>query len=407
MQRVRQIAADLYWVGGSDRRLALFENMFPLPDGVAYNAYLLLGEKAVLIDTVDTAVTRPFLENLTQVLNGRPLDYVVVNHMEPDHCSILEELALRYPGLQIVGNRKTFQLIEQFYDFDAAPRFYEVKDGDTLPLGDRTLRFTFAPMVHWPEVMFTYEQRDGILFSADAFGSFGAFSGNLFSDEVAYEQRFLDEARRYYTNIVGKYGLQVQAALKKLEGTEIRLICPAHGLIWRENLGYILEKYNFWSRYEPEETGVLLAYASMYGNTEAVMQAVAGGLAERGVRNLRMYDVSKTHPSVLIAEAFRTSHLVFGAPTYNGHLYFAMDTLLREMAALNLQNRTVALVGNGSWFPVSAKLMAQQLSEMKGMELLGSFEVRSTLKESQAEELEAFIDKLASSVLERAGHAAG
>lgn len=255
MESVRRLGPDWFWVGGSDRRLARFENMFPLPDGVAYNAYLLIDEKTVLIDTVDAAVTRPFLENIEATLDGRPLDFLVVNHMEPDHCANIEALAARYPAMKIVGNRKTFSLMAQFYDFDVALREYEVKEGDRLPIGRRTLRFTFAPMVHWPEVMLTLEETEGVLFSADAFGAFGAFSGNLFSAPALYESRWLDEARRYYANIVGRYGGQVQRVLGKLAGADIRMICPAHGPIWRENLPYILEKYDRWSRYEPETAG--------------------------------------------------------------------------------------------------------------------------------------------------------
>ena len=398
-RNARRLAPDLYWVGESDRRLALFENLFPLPEGVAYNAYLLTDKKTALIDTVDAAVTRPFLEKIAALLDGRPLDYVVVNHMEPDHCSCIEELARRYPGMKIVGNAKTFRFIRQFYDFDEAVRFHEVKEGESLPLGSRTLHFTFAPMVHWPEVMLTYEERDGVLFSADAFGSFGAFSGNLFSDETDFERDWMDEARRYYTNIVGRYGAQVQALFRKLEGTAVNLICPAHGLIWRHNLSQILDKYDLWSRYEPEETGVLIAYASMYGNTEAVMHRIAGGLAERGVKNIRMFDVSKTHPSYIVAEAFRLSHLVLGSPTYNGGLYFAMETLLRELRALNLQNRRVALVGNGTWSPAAGKEMRRLIQEMKGMEIVGEpFEILSAFKPEQAEELGRLIDAIAGSL---------
>lgn len=398
-RNARRLAPDLYWVGESDRRLALFENLFPLPEGVAYNAYLIVDEKTALIDTVDAAVTRPFLEKIAALLDGRSLDYVIVNHMEPDHCACIEELARRYPGMQIVGNAKTFRFIRQFYDFDEEMRFHEVKEGDSLSLGGRTLRFVFAPMVHWPEVMITYEERDGVLFSADAFGSFGAFSGNLFSDETDYEQKWMDEARRYYTNIVGRYGAQVQALFRKLEGTAVNLICPAHGLIWRQNLAQILDKYDLWSRYEPEETGVLIAYASMYGNTEAVMHRIAGGLAERGVKNIRMFDVSKTHPSYLVAETFRLSHLVLGAPTYNGGLYFAMENLLRELEVLNLQNRRVALVGNGTWSPAAAREMRRLVEGMKGMELIGEpFEILSAYKPRQAEELERLIDAVAESL---------
>lgn len=400
MESVRRLGPDWFWVGGSDRRLARFENMFPLPDGVAYNAYLLIDEKTVLIDTVDAAVTRPFLENIEAALDGRPLDFLVVNHMEPDHCANIEALAARYPAMKIVGNRKTFSLMAQFYDFDVALREYEVKEGDRLPIGRRTLRFTFAPMVHWPEVMLTLEETEGVLFSADAFGAFGAFSGNLFSAPALYESRWLDEARRYYANIVGRYGGQVQRVLGKLAGADIRMICPAHGPIWRENLPYILEKYDRWSRYEPETAGVVLAYATMYGNTEAAVHRLAARLADRGVEDIRMFDVSKTHPSFIVAEVFRLSHLVLAAPTYNGGLYYAMDALLREMAALNVRKRGVAVVENGSWAPAAGKEMATLLAGMTEMELLAPpLTLKSAPKNGQREALDALADRVADGVL--------
>ncbi len=400
MYCTRQITPHIFWVGGNDRRLALFENMFPLPNGVAYNSYLILDEKVALLDTVDSSITQQFFENIEHVLEGRTIDYVVVNHMEPDHCANIEELCRRFPGMKIVGNKKTFQMIRQFYDFDIENLVYEVREGDELSLGSHRLRFYFAPMVHWPEVMFTYEEQQKILFTADAFGSFGALSGNLFSDELDFEDVFLDEARRYYTNIVGKYGSQVQAALKKVSNVEIRMICPLHGPVWRKNLDYILTKYDLWSRYEPEKQGVVLAYASMYGNTENAALVIANRLAEKGVEDMRVYDVSKTHGSYIIADAFKYSHLIFASPTYNAGLYFGMEALLRDMAVLNVQNRKVALVGNGSWAPSSHTVMQKMIGEMKNMELLAPpLVLRSSLKPSQREELVAFADAVGESVL--------
>lgn len=402
MHCTRQITPRIFWVGGNDRRLALFENMFPLPNGVAYNSYLIMDEKVALLDTVDSSITRQFLENIEHVLEGRAVDYLVINHMEPDHCANIEELCRRFPRMKIVGNKKTFQMIRQFYDFDIENSLLEVQERDELSLGLHKLRFYFAPMVHWPEVMFTYEERQKILFAADAFGSFGALSGNLFSDELDFEDVFLDEARRYYTNIVGKYGAQVQAALKKVADVEIQMLCPLHGPVWRKNLDYILGKYDLWSRYAPEKQGVVLAYASMYGNTENAAAVIANRLAEKGVQDMRVYDVSKTHASYIVADAFKYSHLVFASPTYNGGLYFGMEALLRDMAALKLQNRKVAVVGNGSWAPVSHTVMQKLLSEMKGMELLTPpLVVRSSLKPSQMEELLAFADVISESVLNR------
>lgn len=400
MYVTREIAPGVHWVGASDRRIHLFENMFPLPNGVAYNSYLFLDRKVALVDTVDSAITRQFFENLEHALGGRAIDYLVVNHMEPDHCANIGELCLRFPGLKIVGNAKTFQLIRQFYDFDIDGRTLEVKEGDALELGEGRLRFFFAPMVHWPEVMFTYEEKRGILFTADAFGTFGALPGNLFSDEVDFDNLYLDEARRYYANIVGKYGPQVQAALKKISGLPIRMICPLHGPVWRENLPYILQKYDLWSRYEPEARGVVLAYASMYGNTENAAAVVAERLSEMGVKDMRVYDVSKTHASYIIADAFKYSHLVLASPTYNMGLYLGMESLIRDMAALNLKNRKVALIGNGSWAPAAHTIMEKLIGEMKGMELVAPpFVVRSSLKPSQMEELTALAEKVGKSVL--------
>jgi flavorubredoxin len=403
MYCTRQITPHIFWVGGNDRRLALFENMFPLPNGVAYNSYLILDEKVALMDTVDSSITRQFFENIEHVLGGRAVDYLVVNHMEPDHCANIGELCRRFPQMKIVGNQKTFQMIRQFYDFDIESSVLEVRESDTLELGGHRLRFFFAPMVHWPEVMFTYEEREGLLFTADAFGSFGALPGDFFSDELDFEGAFLDEARRYYTNIVGKYGAQVQAALKKVSGVEIRMLCPLHGPVWRKNLDYILAKYDLWSRYAPEKQGVVLAYASMYGNTENAVAVIAGRLAEKGVQDMRVYDVSKTHASYIIADAFRYSHLVLASPTYNAGLYFGMEALLRDMAALNLQHRKVALVGNGSWAPAAHTVMRKLIGEMKDMELLAPpLVLRSSLKPAQMGELLALADAVGDSVLSRA-----
>ena len=401
MFSVREIADQLYWVGGSDRRIERFENMFPLTNGVAYNSYLLLDEKTALIDTVDTSISTLYLENVIHVLGGRELDYLVINHMEPDHCASIEEIARRYPKVQIVGNKKTFQLYEQFYNLDIADRMMLVADGQELNLGKSTLRFIYAPMVHWPEVMFTYETTRKVMFTADAFGAFGALSGNLFADEMDFDNAFLDESRRYYANIVGKYGPQVQAVIKKISNAQVNMICPLHGPIWREDLDKILQKYDLWSRYEPEQKGVLLFYASMYGNTENAVNALANKLALRGVKDMRMYDVSKTHPSYIIAEAWKYSHLVAASPTYNLQLYLPMQMLLHDMAALGLKNRKVALIGNHSWASAALKTMQEMFSNMKDMEIIGvPMDIRSTLKPRREEELDALADAIASSVLQ-------
>ncbi|MFQ9510508.1 MAG: FprA family A-type flavoprotein [Lachnospiraceae bacterium] len=399
MQNAQQISQDIYWVGGNDRRLALFENLFPIPQGVSYNSYLIIDEKITLVDTVDQAISRQFIENITYLLNGRSIDYLIVNHMEPDHCADIEELARRYPEMKIVGNKKTFQMIGQFYTIDSPDRLYEVKEKDELCIGTHTLKFYFAPMVHWPEVMVTFEMTKGILFSADAFGSFGALSGNLFSDETDFDEIYLDEARRYYTNIVGKYGVQVQNVLKKLGDLKINMICSLHGPIWRENLSYIVDKYQHWSSYKPEKKGVVLAYASMYGNTENVMSLLAAKLSERGISDMRMFDVSKTHPSYIISDIFKYSNVVLASPTYNAGLYYMMEALLREMEGLNIQKRGISLIGNGSWAPVAVKVMKEHIQKLKNITLIGEpFEIRSALKEDQIPELDRLADAIAASV---------
>lgn len=396
----RKVTDDLYWVGGSDRRLELFENIFPIPNGVSYNSYLLMDEKTVLFDTVDASIGRQFLENVEAVLDGRTLDYLVVNHMEPDHCSLIAELALRYPKMQIIGNAKTFPMIGQFYDMDLEGRKIIIKEGDTFSSGTHTLHFVMAPMVHWLEAMMTYDEADKVLFSADAFGTFGALGGTIFNDEIDFDRDWLDDARRYYTNIVGKYGVQVQNVLKKAAALDIRYICSLHGPVWRSNLDYIIGKYNIWSTYEPEVRGVMIAYASMYGNTENAANVLAVKLADAGVKNMVVHDISRTHVSQLISDSFKYSHLVLASPTYNGGVYPVMANYLDDMKALNVQNRTVAVLGNGTWAPMSAKLMEAKIGEMKNMTILTeNFAMKSSLKDSQMEEMNVLAARLAKEIL--------
>ena len=399
MQCFRKVTEDLYWVGGNDRQIELFENIFPLSKGVSYNSYLLLDEQTVLFDTADYAIGKQFIENVMSVLDGRDLDYIVVNHMEPDHCSLIGELLL-HPNVKIIGNAKTFPLIEQFFSFDLTGKTITIKEGDTFCSGKHTLRFIMSPMVHWPEAMMTYDETEKILFSADAFGTFRALNGNLFNDELNFDRDWLDEARRYYTNIVGKYGPQVQNVLKKASSLDIQMICPLHGPVWRSNLDYILEKYDLWSKYEPEEKGVMIAYASMYGNTENMAEILAVMLAEAGVKNIHMHNISKTHVSELISDSFKYSHIVLASPTYNNGIYPLMDNYLEDMKALSLQNRTIAVLGNGSWAPQATKLISAKVAEMKNMRLLeASVTIKSSLKEAQLEELNSLSRQIAEEVL--------
>ncbi|WP_325245766.1 FprA family A-type flavoprotein [Dysosmobacter sp.] len=400
MYCTRSITNDLYWLGASDRRLALFENAYPIPRGISYNAYLLLDEKTVLLDTVDLSVGELFFENLDHLLQDRKLDYVVVNHVEPDHCATLGALLRRHPETQVVGNAKTLTMIGQFFSSSMAENALVVKEGDVLSTGRHELTFVMAPMVHWPETMATYDKTDKVLFSADAFGTFGAMSGNLFADEMNFEKDWLDDARRYYTNIVGKYGPQVQNLLKKAAGLDIQYLCPLHGPIWRKDAAWFIEKYQRWSTYTPEERGVVIAYGSVYGHTENAAAILANRLSEKGVRNIAMYDVSNTHPSVLVSEAFRCSHLVVASATYNNGIFTPMETMLMDLKAHNLQNRTVAVIENGSWAPQAGKLIRSCFEGMKNITVLDQgVTLKSSVKEEQREALEALADQLAADIL--------
>ena len=399
MHCVKKVTDDLYWIGGSDRRLALFENVYPIPRGVSYNSYVLLDEKTVLLDTVDASISGLFFENLEYVLNGRTLDYLIVNHMEPDHCAVIGDVVRRYPDVKLVCNAKTVPMLKQFFNFPVEDRTVIVKEMDTLCTGKHTFAFVMAPMVHWPEAMVSYDTVDKILFSADGFGTFGAINGNLFADEVNFERDWLDDARRYFINIVGKYGVQVQNLLKKAATLEIKMICPLHGPVWRENLGWFIEKYDTWSSYKPEDQAVMIAYASIYGNTENAAEILASKLAEKGVKNIAMYDVSVTDPSVIVSESFRCSHLVFAAPSYNGGIFTKMETVLSELKAHSLQNRTVAIMENGTWAPVAGRQMREIFAGMKNIELLEEgVTIRSAVKEAQEASLEALAEKIASSL---------
>lgn len=395
MYCVKKITEDMYWIGASDRRLELFENVYPIPKGVSYNSYVILNEKTVLLDTVDHSVCSQFLENLEHVLDGRTLDYIIVNHMEPDHCASLAEVVIRYPEVKFVGNAKTFTMMKQFFDFDVDNRAVVIKEGDTISTGKHTLAFAMIPMVHWPEAMVTYDAYDKVLYSADAFGTFGALNGNIFADELNFEAEWLEEARRYLTNIVGKYGAQVQSALKKAAALDIEMICPLHGPVWRENLGWFIDKYQKWSTYTPEDHAVLIVYASIYGNTESAVNVLAGKISDAGEKNIAMYDVSKTDPSYILAEAFRCDRIVFACPTYNAGLFPKMETLLSELKAHNFQNRKVAVIENGTWAISAGKQMKEILSSMKNMEIYdNTLTVKSSLKRDQMEELDGIVEFL-------------
>lgn len=400
MQCVRKINEDLYWVGAEDRRLELFENLFPIPRGIAYNSYLIKDEKNVLLDTVDYSVGRQFLENVKYVLDGEDLDYLIINHMEPDHCSLIEELTYKYPKMKIICNNQTIRMLKQFYNFDVDSKVEIVKEGQTIKTGKHEFQFIMAPMVHWPEVMITYDMTDKILFSADAFGSFGALNGNIFNDDTDFEKEWLPDARRYYTNIVGKYGPQVQALLKKATSVEIKMICPLHGVIWRNNLEYIIDKYDKWSRYEPEENSVLIVYSSVYGNTENVVNTLSNYLGENGIKNIAVYDSSNTDVSCLVSESFKYSNIVIAATTYNLGLFPAIEEYLLDIKRQNLQNRTVSIIESSTWVPgIVTKEISKILSEMKDIEILEkTYSIKSSAKDNEYEYIKTIGDEIIQSL---------
>ncbi len=394
MQNCQEIAAGLFYLGGNDRRIALFESAYPVPRGVSYNSYLLKDEKNVLFDTVDNAVGDVFFENLAYALDGEQLDYVVVQHMEPDHSATFARLLERYPSVTVVTSQKAAVMLKNYFGF--AGKAYLVKEGDTLSIGKRTLTFVAAPMVHWPEVLFTYVPEEGFLFSADAFGTFGALAGNVIAEKDVFAAEYLDDARRYYFNIVGKYGVQVQSVLKKAAGLKISMVCPLHGPIWKDDFAWYLEKYLAWSAYRPEEKCVAVFYASVYGHTQNAAEIVASAAAAKGAR-VRVFDVSVTDKSELVAEAFRSSHLVFASTTYNNGIFVSMEEFLNDLKAHNFQNRAYAVVENGSWAPQAGALTDGVLSSFKNMRRIGE---KTTVLSAVNEESRAALVALGEAIAE-------
>lgn len=393
------IRDDIYWIGGDDRTATIFEGAFPIPEGVSYNSYLISsGGKTCLLDTVDSSIASKFWRNLRKTMDGRSLDYLVINHMEPDHGACITQVLEAWPEVTVVGNTKTFDMLENFYHVRPKNTLV-VKEGDELTVGDHTLRFYFAVMVHWPEVMFTYDVGERILFSADAFGTFKAVSGALYADETDFDRDYLDEARRYYANIVGKYGAKVQQAIAKLKDVPIDMICPLHGPIWRRDLGYILGKYDLWSRYEPEEKGVTIAYTSVYGNTAAVAERLALLLKERGVENVAVHSMTVEHPSYAVSDAFRFSNIVFASTTYNNALHPTMSATIDDMEIMAVQNRRYSVIGNGSWAPQADRLIEERVSKMKGMTKVGeTLTIKSSLAPEQIPQLEKLADDIVASL---------
>ncbi len=387
MECTREVTDDIYWVGGNDRRLGLFENIHPVPDGVSYNAYLISDDKTCLMDTCDWAVGQRFMENLEAALNGRKLDVLVVDHMEPDHAATVNEVLIRWPDVEIYCTMMASRMYGQ-YGYKGLENLHTVSEGETLSLGKHELEFHLAPMVHWPEVMVTYDKTTGILFSADAFGTFGALNGALFADEMKIDDEWFAEARRYYGNICGKYGMQVQGLLNKAKDLDIKMICPLHGPVWREDLDLFIDKYDKWSRYEPEEKGVLICYASMYGHTENCAEVLASELIQLGVTNVKLCDVSGVHVSYLISDVFKYSNIALFSVTYNMGVFPKMKDFINDMQALNLQNRTVSILENGTWAPQSKDIMAGMLDEMPNMRVMEEkLTVMSNASDDQREAL--------------------
>lgn len=399
MQVIRQITNDITYVGASDRRLSLFENIFPIPRGVSYNSYVINDEKTALIDTTDYSVSRTFTENVKAALNGKKLDYIVVNHMEPDHIGSLKLIADLYPEAVIVATKKAVDMMAQFFGDELKNEKKVVKEGDTVSLGKHELSFYMAPMVHWPEVMVTYDSFEKVLFSADAFGTFGALNGNIFNDEYDIDREWLPDYRRYYTNICGKYGMQVQSLLKKALTLDVQMICPLHGPVWRSNLVYIINKYDLWSKYEAEGNSVMIAYASVYGNTENAAYYLANELSKLGVKDIAMYDVSSTDVSYLISETFRCSHIVLMSATYNLEIYPKMDDYISDMKRLNVSNKTFAIVDNGTWAPTAGKKMREAVETLKNCKLCeNTTTIKSAVNDSNAAVLSSLAQEIAAGI---------
>ena len=376
MYCTRNVSDSVVWVGASDRRLALFENLFPIPRGVSYNSYLILDEKTALLDTTDASVTRQYLENVSHSLNGKPLDYLIINHMEPDHSGSIRLIKQHYPDIVLVGNKKTFDMVEGYYGVTGERLV--VADGDSLNVGHHKLNFYLIPMVHWPETMVTFDSTEGILFAGDAFGCFGALNGGCIDKDINTDI-YWNEMRRYYSNIVGKFGNPVQKALQKCSGLDIKMICSTHGPVWEENIAKVVDMYDKMSRYEAEE-GVVIAYGTMYGNTEEMAETIAEELSAQGIRNIVMYNVSHTHHSFILSDIFKYKGLIVGCTTYNMNLYPEMEALLSKVAAREMKNRYMGYFGSFTWASAAVKKLCEY-SQKLNFELVGEpVEMKQSMK---------------------------
>ena len=380
------VTDSVLYIGADDKTIDLFESQYVVPNGISYNSYLIKDQKNTVMDTVDKRATEQWLKNLDDALEGEQVDYLVVLHMEPDHASNIQILAEKFPQMKIVGNAKTFTMINQFFDLDLTGRTVTVKENDTLSLGTHTLQFIMAPMVHWPEVMVAYEQSEKLLFSADGFGKFGALDT---------KEDWADESRRYYFNIVGKYGMQVQALLKKAAALDIQKICPLHGPVLSENLGYYINKYDIWSRYQPEDDGVLIAYASIHGHTVEAANQMAAFLKEKGAKQVVLTDLARDDMAQAVSDAFRYDKLLLAAASYNADVFPCMETFLLHLKGKNYQNRTVGILENGSWAPSAAKTMRSILDQMKNLRICEPVvTIRSAMKSTDLPAMEQLAETL-------------
>lgn len=380
------VTDSVLYVGCDDRDIDLFESQYHVPNGVTYNSYVIMDEKIAVMDTVDPRAMEEWMQNVERVLDGKGPDYLVISHLEPDHAGSIQRIAERYPAMKLVSNAKVFAMLPQFFNFDLTGRTVTVGEGDSLELGSHTLHFVMAPMVHWPEVMVEYESSEKILFAADGFGKFGAMDA---------EEEWTDEARRYFINIVGKYGPQVQALLKKAATLDIAMICPLHGPVLKENLGFYIDKYLKWSSYEPEEEGVVVACASIHGNTRKAMQRFVEILREKGAKNVVFFDLARDDMAEAVASAYRYDTLVTACCTYDANLFPCMEDFLYHLKIKNFQNRKVGIVENGSWAPMAGKQMRSYFEGMKNIRIADPMvTIRSTMTKENEEEMKALADAL-------------
>ncbi len=393
MNNTRNITENIHLIGVDDRRTSLFENLFPLPTGVSYNSYFIDDKKIAILDTVDFHVSKQYMENIDYLLNGRQPDYLIVQHLEPDHSAAIDLIISKYPTIKLVMSKKAHAMLPNFLSTYDAVECIEVVEGQTLSLGVHCLQFICTPMVHWPEVIMTYEVHTKTLFSADAFGSFGAMNGNLYSEDINFEYEGLQQARIYYTNIVGKFGPQVQSVLKKASSLEIKQIAPLHGLLWKKEIPYIIDKYNMWSTYKPEGNDVCFIYGSIYGATESVVNIIANKLGQKGVQNIKAYDVSSNDISLLVSEMFRCKTIILACPTYNMGLFPKIEALLHDIAHLQLKNRNIGVIQNGSWSSCSAKLMKELLHPTMNI-LETEITINTNIKDDQEANLNEFVGEI-------------